>query len=156
MKYLWKGFLQVDETDQATPEADRNEKYSEKLYIAASCGDLVAAASALSHGGSVEWTNPKDGGKTALHKCVVAKRDTAKDADGVSETSTPWLAVECAEFLLQNGAKIDVLDAAAHGVLVGFYPSQAATLDATYATYLADNGQTGNEGLAVGEAVSAS
>ena len=43
--------------------------------------------------------------------------------------------------------------AAAHGVLVGFYPAQAATLDATYATYLADNGLTGNEGLAVGEAV---
>jgi Putative GTPase activating protein for Arf len=116
-KYLWKGFLQVDEADQAIAEADRNEKYSKNLYSAASCGDLVAAASALAHGGSVEWTNPKDGGKTALHKCVVAKRDPLKDTVGSGEAAPPWLAVECAEFLLQNGAKIDVLDAAAHGVL---------------------------------------
>jgi hypothetical protein len=44
---------------------------------------------------------------------------------------------------------------AAHGVLVGFYPSQAATLDATYGTWLANNGLTGNAGIAVGEAVAA-
>lgn len=45
--------------------------------------------------------------------------------------------------------------AAAHGVLVGFYPAQAATLDATHGTYLANNGLTGNPGVAVGEAVAA-
>ncbi len=54
-----------------------------------------------------------------------------------------------------KGRKVAAAVAAAHGVLVGFYPAQAATLDATYATYLADNGLTGNEGLAVGEAVAA-
>jgi len=54
-----------------------------------------------------------------------------------------------------KGRKVAAAVAAAHGVLVGFYPAQAATLDATYATYLADNGLTGNDGLAVGEAVAA-
>jgi hypothetical protein len=54
-----------------------------------------------------------------------------------------------------KGRKAAAAVAAAHGVLVGFYPSQAATLDATYATYLADNGLTDNEGLAVGEEVAA-
>ena len=53
------------------------------------------------------------------------------------------------------GSKVAAAVAAVHGVLVAFYPTQAATLDATYATYLADNGLTGNPGLAVGEAVAA-
>ena len=56
---------------------------------------------------------------------------------------------------LESAARSDGTVAAGGGVLVGFYPAQAATLDATYATYLADNGLTGNEGLAVGEAVAA-
>jgi len=54
-----------------------------------------------------------------------------------------------------KGRKVAAAVAAAHCVLVGFYPAQAAALDATYATYLADNGLTGNEGLAVGEEVAA-
>lgn len=54
-----------------------------------------------------------------------------------------------------QGGKAAAVVAAAHGVLVGFYPAQAAALDGTYATYLADNNLTGNEGLAVGEAVAA-
>jgi len=51
------------------------------------------------------------------------------------------------------GSKEAAAAAAAHGVLVGFYPAQAAALDATYATWLANNGLTGNAGIAVGEAV---
>lgn len=53
------------------------------------------------------------------------------------------------------GSKVAAAVAAAHGVLVGFYPAQAATLDATYGTYLANNGLTGNAGVAVGEAIAA-
>jgi len=55
------------------------------------------------------------------------------------------------------GSKVAAAVAAAHGVLVGFYAGQAqvATLDATYATYLANNGLTGDPGLAVGEAIAA-
>lgn len=54
-----------------------------------------------------------------------------------------------------KGSKVAAAIAAAHGVLVGFYPAQAATLDATYGTYLANSGLTGNAGVAVGEAVAA-
>ena len=40
------------------------------------------------------------------------------------------------------GSKVAAAVAAVHGVLVGFYPAQAPTLDVTYATYLANNGLT--------------
>jgi hypothetical protein len=54
-----------------------------------------------------------------------------------------------------KGSKSAAAAAAAHGVLVAFYPAQAATLDATYGTWLANSGLTGNAGIAVGEAVAA-
>jgi hypothetical protein len=57
-----------------------------------------------------------------------------------------------------KGAKGDrsaAVAAAAHAILVAFYPAQASTLDATYGTWLANAGLTGNEGIAVGEAVAA-
>ena len=56
-----------------------------------------------------------------------------------------------------RGSKVAAAAAAAHGVLVGFYAGQpqVATLDATYATYLANNGLTGDPGIAVGDAVTA-
>jgi hypothetical protein len=53
------------------------------------------------------------------------------------------------------GSKVAAAIAAAHGVLLAFYPAQAATLDATYGTYLANAGLTGNAGIAVGEDVAA-
>ncbi len=52
-----------------------------------------------------------------------------------------------------KGSRSAAVAAATHGVLVAFYPAQAATLDATYQTWLANNGLTGNAGIAVGEAV---
>jgi hypothetical protein len=52
-----------------------------------------------------------------------------------------------------TGSKSAAVAAAAHGVLVAFYPTQAATLDATYNTWLASNALTGDPGIAVGEAV---
>jgi hypothetical protein len=52
-----------------------------------------------------------------------------------------------------QGSKKAATAAAAYGVLVGFYPEQAASLDATYLSYLADRGLGGNPGLAVGEKV---
>jgi hypothetical protein len=54
-----------------------------------------------------------------------------------------------------KGSKSAAVAAAAHGVLVAFYPSQAATLGTTYQDWLANNGLTGNTGIAVGEAVAA-
>jgi hypothetical protein len=54
-----------------------------------------------------------------------------------------------------KGSRAAAVAAAAYGVLVAFYPAQAATLEATYQTWLADHGLTGNAGIAVGEAVAA-
>ena len=53
------------------------------------------------------------------------------------------------------GSKVAAAVAAAHGVLVGFYPAQAATLTPTYLTYLANKGLTGDPGVVVGEAIAA-
>ena len=54
-----------------------------------------------------------------------------------------------------HGSRHAAVAAAAHGVLVGIYPAQAATLDATYFNYLAAHGLTGDPGLLVGEEVAA-
>ena len=45
--------------------------------------------------------------------------------------------------------------AAAHDVLIGMYPAQAASLDATYFNYLADKGLSGDPGILVGQQVAA-
>jgi hypothetical protein len=50
-----------------------------------------------------------------------------------------------------QGKRSAAVAAAAHDMLVGMFPTQAATLDATYYTYLADNGLTGDPGLVVGQ-----
>jgi hypothetical protein len=54
-----------------------------------------------------------------------------------------------------RGSRSAAAAAAAHAVLVGLYPTQAATLDATYFNYLATHGLTGDPGLLVGEKVAA-
>lgn len=54
-----------------------------------------------------------------------------------------------------HGSRSAAAAAAAHGVLVGIYPAQAATLDATYFNYLAAHGLTNDPGLLVGEKVAA-
>ena len=106
-KYLWKGFLSFDDV-QNLNEAERTEVYSKHLYEAAKCCDIPAAFSALAHGGSLEWRNPDEGGKTALHICALAQMQKSRN---------DWHAIEMAEFLMQNGAKMDALDMAPHGVL---------------------------------------
>ena len=105
-KYMWKGFLSF-EGAEGLNEKERAEKYSRDLYEAARMGDVCLAASALAHGGSVEWTNADEGGKTPLHICALTKADSAQD----------WKAIETAELLLQNGAKMDAFDASSHNVL---------------------------------------
>ena len=54
-----------------------------------------------------------------------------------------------------QGSKAAAAATAAYRLLVTFYPSQAATLDATYGTWLANNGLTGDAGIEAGEAVAA-
>jgi hypothetical protein len=106
-KYMWKGFLAFKDSDGKT-EDEHKEKFSRDLYEAARKGDVCEAASALAHGGSVEWTNQDDGGQTALHICALGSKPT----DG-----SVWQAIECAELLIQNGAKLNAFNASSHGVL---------------------------------------
>ncbi|HXV40977.1 MAG TPA: vanadium-dependent haloperoxidase [Steroidobacteraceae bacterium] len=54
-----------------------------------------------------------------------------------------------------TGSRSAAVAAAAHDMLVAFYPAQAATLTPAYDTWLANNGLTGNPGIAVGQAVAA-
>jgi hypothetical protein len=54
-----------------------------------------------------------------------------------------------------KGKRAAAAVAAAHGVLVGLYPAQAAALDAAYFDYLASNGLEGDPGLAVGQKAAA-
>lgn len=105
-KYMWKGFLDFQEDDGAT-EDERKVKFSRDLYEAAKEGNLAQAMHALAHGGSVEWANSDEGGKTPLHVCALLKKTEGE----------PWQAIETAEFLLQNGAKMGTFDDSSHGVL---------------------------------------
>lgn len=108
-KYMWKGFVDISHDDGATEE-ERTEKFSRDMYEAARKGDVLGVATAIAHGGNVDWTHPDEGRKTPLHICALAQPpDGTKDED--------WAGIECAELLLQNGAKLDALDASAHGVL---------------------------------------
>eukprot|EP00538_Stauroneis_constricta_P004203 CAMPEP_0119553858 /NCGR_PEP_ID=MMETSP1352-20130426/6499_1 /TAXON_ID=265584 /ORGANISM="Stauroneis constricta, Strain CCMP1120" /LENGTH=872 /DNA_ID=CAMNT_0007600341 /DNA_START=91 /DNA_END=2709 /DNA_ORIENTATION=- len=110
-KYLWRGFIEF--TEGSTHE-EREEKYSKDLYEAAAKGDILAVASALAHGGVITWKNKEDNGRTALHACALKKRGEESEDEG---SSPPWDALECAELLLQNGAKLDDPDDATHNVL---------------------------------------
>ena len=53
------------------------------------------------------------------------------------------------------GRRSAAVAAAAHDVLVGMYPAQAATLDPIYYNYLADHGLSGDPGLSVGQQAAA-
>jgi hypothetical protein len=54
-----------------------------------------------------------------------------------------------------KGSRRAAVAAAAHDMLVGFYPGQAVSLDSAYFAYLASNGLSDNTGLAVGQKVAA-
>lgn len=108
-KYVWKGFLEYDTNDGCDQE-DRETKFSSDLYEAARRGDLFALQEALAKGGSVERKNKEEGGKTALHICVVGQPADENDLDS-------WQGLQCAELLIQNGAKLGAEDADHHKVL---------------------------------------
>jgi hypothetical protein len=52
-----------------------------------------------------------------------------------------------------RGRRSAAVAAAAHDMLVGMFPAQADTLDATYFTYLANHGLSGDPGILVGQKV---
>jgi hypothetical protein len=63
--------------------------------------------------------------------------------------------IESGRGIRVKGRRSAAIAAAAHDVLVGMYPAQATTLDATYFDYLADKGLDGDPGILVGQQVAA-
>lgn len=108
-KYVWKGFLEYCAEDGRDQE-DREVKFSRDLYEAAGEGDLFGVQEALAKGGSIDWRNEEEGGKTALHVCVVGQPADENDLES-------WKGIQCAELLVQNGAKLDVEDFDHHKAL---------------------------------------
>lgn len=106
-KYLWRGFLKFSDDEGSTP-AEREGRCSKEMYIAAKNGDVLGIAKALAHGAVATWQNPDEDNKTALHVCAQLK---PSDKEG------EWKAIECAELLIQNGAKMNSRDKSSHGVL---------------------------------------
>eukprot|EP00534_Pseudo-nitzschia_fraudulenta_P001896 CAMPEP_0201138098 /NCGR_PEP_ID=MMETSP0850-20130426/55755_1 /ASSEMBLY_ACC=CAM_ASM_000622 /TAXON_ID=183588 /ORGANISM="Pseudo-nitzschia fraudulenta, Strain WWA7" /LENGTH=774 /DNA_ID=CAMNT_0047409483 /DNA_START=157 /DNA_END=2481 /DNA_ORIENTATION=+ len=105
-KYLWRGFLDISD-DGGKTDAEREEKSSKKMYEAAKSGDVLGIARALAHGAVVTWNNSDDNNKTALHACTLLKKEGEDDVR----------AIECAELLIQNGAKMDARDNLTQSVL---------------------------------------
>lgn len=98
-KYLWKGFLAYNESDGKT-EAERAENFSRSLYDASKRCNVLDMSEAIAFGGNVDWSNSEEDSNSPLLVCVLA----AKSSDGGKK----WCAIECAELLLQHGAKMEV------------------------------------------------
>ena len=108
-KYVWKGFLEYN-AEEAHDQGNREAKISVELYEAARLGNLLAIQEALAKGGSVEWRNEADGGKMALHACVLGQPADENDLES-------WKGIQCAELLIQNGAKLAAEDFDHHKAL---------------------------------------
>lgn len=106
-KYLWRGFIDFS-GDEGKSHIEKEESFCKEMYEAAKHGDAIGIITALARGANPCWKNPEDDGKTALHACALVK---------ASEQDKEWKAIECAELLLQNGAKMDIRDGLSHGVL---------------------------------------
>ena len=61
--------------------------------------------------------------------------------------------IEVSREVRAKASRSAAVAAAAHDTLAALYPAQAASLDATYFTYLADKGLSGDPGIAVGQQV---
>jgi len=133
-KYQWKGFLEYNAEDGQDQE-DREAKFSVDLFRAAGRGDLHRVAELLAKGGSVEWKNPDDGHKTALHACAVGGglMSGPLSGDGCNKSSV-WQGIECAELLIQNGAKLDATDQEMHDILESAICGNACTEMVEYLT----------------------
>lgn len=119
-KYQWKGFIEYSQ--EIKSDEERQGKSSLDLYEAARQGDLLGIALALAKGGKVDWRNESDGGKTPLHICSQCENYEHSIVETEPAASTPRKNrilefILCAELLLQNGAKIGILDGNDHSVL---------------------------------------
>ncbi|OEU18780.1 hypothetical protein FRACYDRAFT_217323 [Fragilariopsis cylindrus CCMP1102] len=77
------------------------------MYEATRNCNVLGLARALAHGAVASWKNTDDNNRTALHVCTQIKAEDTED----------WKAIECAELLLQNGAKMSARDSITQGVL---------------------------------------
>jgi hypothetical protein len=131
------------------------------LALICACGLLAgpAAADAVSDWNEIAAATTAAGrpgaiGQTDMALAQVAAHDAVQSYEKRFE---PYYA----QIKPVAGKKVAAAVAAVYGVLRGFYAPQpelaalVASLDATYTTYLANNGLTGDPGLAVGEAVAA-
>ncbi len=105
-KYVWKGFLEYKNEDGKKHE-DRISTFNVELYEAARNCDLHGVSLALAKGAVVDWKNSEENGKSPLHIC----------ASSIPTDDRPWKGIECAELLIQNGAKLDLEDNDHHTVL---------------------------------------
>eukprot|EP00558_Chaetoceros_sp_UNC1202_P004006 CAMPEP_0197244336 /NCGR_PEP_ID=MMETSP1429-20130617/9491_1 /TAXON_ID=49237 /ORGANISM="Chaetoceros sp., Strain UNC1202" /LENGTH=308 /DNA_ID=CAMNT_0042704681 /DNA_START=96 /DNA_END=1022 /DNA_ORIENTATION=+ len=94
-KYMWRGFIDFKDGDGKTSD-EREAKFNKDLYQAANICDVLGVAEALAKGANANWANPEEDDKTALHACVLSKRD---------DESVTWMGIEAAELLIQNGAR---------------------------------------------------
>jgi hypothetical protein len=108
-KYLWKGFLEYQAMN-GQDQGNRETKVNVELYEAARRGDLLGIQEALAKGGSVEWRNESEGGKMALHICVLGQPVDENDLDS-------WKGIQSCELLIQNGAKLAAEDLDHHKAL---------------------------------------
>ncbi len=58
----------------------------------------------------MEWRNESEGGKMALHICVLGQPVDENDLDS-------WKGIQCTELLIQNGAKLSAEDLDHHKAL---------------------------------------
>lgn len=128
-----------------------------KLATVVVCGSMIGSAPAFADAvtdwneiaaASVAAGRPGPIGQVDLALVAAAAHDAVQAIEGRFE---PYYA----EVPNAGGSTAAAVAAATHDVLVAFYSSQATALGITYANYLANNGLTGDPGLAVGQAVAA-
>jgi len=125
------------------------------------CGLLGVGAAAVAHADAVtDWNaitvdaivagrpGPGPIGVVDVALVQVAVHDAVQAIDQRFE---PYLV----EIAGARGRRSAAVAAAAHDMLIGMFPAQAGTLDATYFTYLADHGLSGDPGILVGQKVAA-
>lgn len=113
-KYMWKGFLEY--VDDGGNRDDREGKFGKDIYEGARKADIYEIAIGMARGGTIEWKNDEECGKTALHVCVASSKEEA-DHDESNSPMNIIKRIQCAEFLIQNGAKIDAKDSEYRSVI---------------------------------------
>src|SRR5688572_29312163 len=146
--------------DISRSEEERNMNSIKKTYLV--CTLLIAGFFAMAPQSRadavIDWNEiavaaattgrPGPAGIVDVALVQVAVHDAVQAIEGRYE---PYFA----EVANAHGRRSAAVAAAAHGVLAGIYPAQAASLQATYVQYLADHGLTGDPGIDVGEQVAA-